>query len=136
MAVQKLIASSALPATSPVNITTGLINGFALASLEYINCHETPNLSSIQTYLSLKGYAPSSISALPPCESFFQYSSTWSLVVQVTRKETEGFTLKAGPALNACISYPIISKVMMSAVPDGVSYIKSLWVIFEFGKID
>ncbi|OGH97215.1 MAG: hypothetical protein A2X43_08605 [Candidatus Margulisbacteria bacterium GWD2_39_127] len=61
-------------------------------SLQVVNiiCQERPHLSCTHPYFSLKGYSPSSMSAVPPSNSFFHNASTLSLVLPATRNDTDG----------------------------------------------
>src|SRR2546425_12879766 len=95
------MASSTFPHTFPTNMSAEMIfclNGWPPMN---ITCHERPYLSCAHPYLSLKGYAPSSMSTEPPRENFSHNASTSSLVSQQTKKETDGLNLKSGPALMA-----------------------------------
>src|SRR5688500_16694069 len=74
------MASSARPALSPENIMDGTIEGRGSPSgLVRINCHDSPYLSWIQPYLSLKGYLSIGMSTVPPSVNFCHAMSSFFL---------------------------------------------------------
>ena len=50
-------------------------------------------MSCTHAYLLLKGYAPSSMSTVPPSEGCSQIASTSPMVLQRTWKDTEGLKM-------------------------------------------
>src|SRR5215204_46052 len=112
-----------------------------------ISCHETPYLSCIHPYRSLKGYLSIGMRTVPPSDSFSQAVSNFLLASfsgeadplnnsgsKLTMKETDGLNLNSGPALIDINLCPQISKATTSQSPDGVSLITDMLLIFESGK--
>ena len=109
---------------------TGVTAGVASAPTKFI-CQESPYLSTSQPYLSLKGYAPSSMSTPPPAESRSNSASTSSFVRQATWKDIDGLKWNNGPALIAWNSSPSSSKTTESTDPEGVSCSVVMLLIFD-----
>src|SRR5690606_3092212 len=117
---------------------------------ESISCHETPNLSWIQPYRSLKGYLSSGIKTVPPSDRRCHTVSSVLLAAclsgpsdasknngsKLTIKETDGLILNTGPALIDMKDCPQTSKETISQSPDGVSLMTEMLLIFEFGNTE
>src|SRR5439155_12766994 len=128
--------SSALPHTWPTNMSAGVIVCLISLSPTKMICQESPYLSCSHPYLSLHGYAPSSMSAVPLSDNLLQSASTSSFVLHLTWNEMDGLNLKSGPALIALNCRPESSNETISQSPDGVLWRVLTFVTFEFVNED
>ncbi len=73
---------------------------------------------------------------VPPSASAAQSSSTSSIVVHLSKNDTDGLNRNRGPALIARKGWPHSSNDTASVSPEGVSWIVVTLVILESGRVE